>query len=140
MQIHFSYIKDSQHFIQIALNNKFNNLKTGDFESLYLNIHLNEAIIIISDMIISFNSYDFTSYGFHSLLNPTTSIILQKLMRNKVHNSSLFNSQINQKLCSSKKAFIYRTRPNQASQMVPPICSLDRRRLVKSYFQRRIQF
>jgi len=67
---HFSFLKDSQNLIQLTLNKKFpsdSKLFTADFESLYSNIPLEKAIIILSDTMKKVNSY-FTYFGFHSLI------------------------------------------------------------------------
>jgi hypothetical protein len=68
---HFSYLKDSQNFIQLTLNKKFNkneDLNTADVKALYTNIPLDDCIIIISDMMTKHPSDHFTSSGFHHLL------------------------------------------------------------------------
>ena len=69
---HFSYIKDSQNLIQLLDNYKCNantSLFSADFESLYTNIPLNEAIEIISDFISNKPNTEFSGYGFKKLLD-----------------------------------------------------------------------
>ena len=66
-----SFLKDSQNLIQLTCNLKYNShskLYTADFESLYQNIPLDEAIIIISDIIKKYHYDHFTTFGFYSLL------------------------------------------------------------------------
>ena len=68
---HFSYIKDSQNLIQLLDNYKCNtntSLFSADFESLYTNIPLNEAIEIISDFISNKPNTEFSGCGFKKLL------------------------------------------------------------------------
>ena len=75
VQKHFSYLKDSQHLIQLLLNKSFDSkakLHTADFESLYTNIPLDEAISIISDLFKrTFDFTDVSAYAFHSILKLT---------------------------------------------------------------------
>jgi hypothetical protein len=71
---HYSYIQDSQHLIQLIYKMKFDSnskLHTADVESLYTNIPLDEAIIIISDMMSKQNNFDFDAYAFHCILKLT---------------------------------------------------------------------
>lgn len=67
-----SFIQDSQNFIQKTINNSFplnSKIYSLDFESLYTNIILDDALKIISDFISNnFNSDEITSTGFHTLL------------------------------------------------------------------------
>ena len=69
---HFTFLKDSQQLLQIYNNyhssNKTNYIYSADFESLYTNIPLDEAISIISDFISKHNYREFTSFGFHKIL------------------------------------------------------------------------
>ena len=67
-----SYIQDSQHLIQKSLNLIFptsSNLFSCDFESLYTNIDLAHALIIITEFISrNLNTNDLTSIGFYEIL------------------------------------------------------------------------
>ena len=68
---HFSYIKDSQNLIQKLDSLKCDSnttLFSADFESLYTNIPLDEAIEIISDSISKMPNTEFSGYGFKKLL------------------------------------------------------------------------
>lgn len=68
---HFSYIKDSQNLMQKLDNFKCDSntsLFSADFESLYTNIPLDEAIEIISDFISNVPNTEFSGYGFNKLL------------------------------------------------------------------------
>ena len=68
---HFTFLKDSQNLIQLTQDIILNNntfLYSADFESLYTNIPINEALTIISDMFSNTNSTDIDGYGFHCLL------------------------------------------------------------------------
>lgn len=68
---HFSFIKDSQNLMQKLTNLKCDSnttLFSADFESLYTNIPLDEAIEIISDFISKIPNTEFSGYGFKKLL------------------------------------------------------------------------
>ena len=68
---HFSYIKDSQNLMQKLENHKCDSktqLFSADFESLYTNIPLSDAIQIISDFISNESNTEFTGYGFNKIL------------------------------------------------------------------------
>ncbi len=69
---HFSYIKDSQNLIQLTSKVKYNdNLKlySADFESLYTNIPLDKAIIIIMDMVSIYKFNDISNVAIFEILN-----------------------------------------------------------------------
>ena len=67
-----SYLKDSQNLIQKSLDLVFpsdSKLYSCDFESLYTNINLRHALVIISEFIAkNFVSYHLSSNGFFNLL------------------------------------------------------------------------
>ena len=67
-----SYLKDSQNLIQKRLDLVFpsdSKLYSCDFESLYTNINLRHALVIISEFIAkNFVSYHLSSNGFFNLL------------------------------------------------------------------------
>lgn len=67
----FSFLKDSQNLIQKTISiffSKNSKLFTADFEALYSNIPLEEAIIILSDIMAKVKSSYFTAYGFHCII------------------------------------------------------------------------
>ena len=66
-----SYIKDSQNLIQLTQNLSFNEnsiLHSADFESLYTNIPVNKALIIISELYMNNPIEEVTTYAFNSFL------------------------------------------------------------------------
>lgn len=68
---HFTFIKDSQNLMQKLDTFKCNpstSLFSADFESLYTNIPLDEAIDIISDFICKIPNTEFSGFGFRKLL------------------------------------------------------------------------
>ena len=69
---HFSYIKDSQNLIQLTSKVRYDENKKlyyADFESLYTNIPLNKAIIIIMQMVSVYKFNDFSNKAIFKILN-----------------------------------------------------------------------
>ena len=92
---HFSYIQDSQAFIQKTYNKTFeknNKIYTADIVSLYTNIPILEAIEIISSQFIpKIQSQHFNSYGLHTLLKL---VLLNSFFMLKIDKTPLFFKQI----------------------------------------------
>ncbi|CAF0717931.1 unnamed protein product [Brachionus calyciflorus] len=68
---HFTYIKDSQHLIQILNNKKlkaFDKLHTGDFESLYTNITIETAIQNVMELFKLTNNENISCFAFYTFL------------------------------------------------------------------------
>ena len=68
---HFSYIKDSQHLIQLTEGIKYKKglkLFSADFESLYTNIPLDKSINIIMQMVSTSISVDISPHAIYKFL------------------------------------------------------------------------
>ena len=69
---HFTTIKDSMNLLQKTKGrqvDKNDKIGTSDFNSLYTNIPLEEAITIVSDEMSKEKNSDFDAFGFHTLLS-----------------------------------------------------------------------
>lgn len=68
---HFSFIKDSQNLIQLTKKIRYEEnvkLYSADFESLYTNIPLQKAIIIIMQLISLYNFSEISNYAIYQIL------------------------------------------------------------------------